>query len=122
MSSSSAGHTGFEYSVTEEMLREMVDTIVREVDPEQIILFGSRAREDARPDSDVDLVIIEKEPYGKNRSRRLRAGALYRALMAFPPPTDLLLFSEDEVAYWRNSLNSVLARALHEGRVLYARH
>lgn len=36
----------------EALLREMVDLIVREVEPEAIILFGSRARGDARPDSD----------------------------------------------------------------------
>ncbi|MFZ4703922.1 MAG: nucleotidyltransferase domain-containing protein [Candidatus Methylumidiphilus sp.] len=47
----------------------MVDIIVREADPEQIILFGSRARGDARPDSDVDLLIIESEPFSVQRSR-----------------------------------------------------
>jgi predicted nucleotidyltransferase len=113
--------TEFNYNVTDETLEEMVRTIVREADPEQIILFGSRARGEGRPDSDVDLIVIEKEPYGRNRSRRLRAAALYQALMKFKMPKDLLLYSQAEVEYWRPSLNNVLARALREGKVLYAR-
>jgi predicted nucleotidyltransferase len=99
----------------------MVNTIVRLVDPEQIILFGSHARGDARPDSDVDFVIIEKEPYGPGRSRRLRTSALYEALMSSGVPKDILLYSQDEVEFWRNSLNNILARVIREGKVLYAR-
>ena len=39
-----------------EALNQMVSVIVREADPETVILFGSHARGDARPDSDVDLI------------------------------------------------------------------
>ncbi|WP_295445609.1 nucleotidyltransferase domain-containing protein [uncultured Thiodictyon sp.] len=35
------------------LLQQIVETIVRAVDPETIILFGSRARGEARPDSDA---------------------------------------------------------------------
>ncbi len=41
--------------VTDDLLDQMIQAIVTEVDPEQVILFGSRARGDAREDSDVDL-------------------------------------------------------------------
>ena len=64
----------------EALLHQMVDTIVREVSPEAIILFGSRARGDARPDSDVDLLIVETEPFSPQRSRRKEAARLYIAL------------------------------------------
>ena len=58
-------------AVTEEILDEiLVDTLVREIAPEQIYLFGSRACGNARPDSDIDLLIVESEPFGTNRSRR----------------------------------------------------
>ena len=50
--------------VTDALLDQMVQAIVAEVDPEQVILFGSRARGDAREDSDVDLVVVEAEPFG----------------------------------------------------------
>jgi len=59
--------------VSEALLDQMVEKIVDEVDPEQIILIGSRARGDARAGSDVDLVVVESEPFGQERSKRLEA-------------------------------------------------
>ena len=108
--------------VTDALLDQMVQAIVAEVDPEQVILFGSRARGDAREDSDVDLVVVEAEPFGPKRSRRQELVRLYHALAEFPVSADILVYSHDDVDYWRDSLNHVLARALREGKVLYERH
>ena len=107
--------------VTDALLDQMVQAIVAEVDPEQVILFGSRARGDAREDSDVDLVVVEAEPFGKTRSRRLEAARVYGAVAGFDALTDILIYSRDEVDHWRDSVNHVLARALREGTVLYER-
>lgn len=107
--------------VTDEILDRMVRAIVEEVDPEQVILFGSRARGDAGEESDVDLVVVETEPFGKTRSRRLEAVRLWKALSDFVVPKDILVYSRDEVEHWRNSPNHVLACALREGAVLYER-
>lgn len=107
--------------VDDALLERMVQVIVDEVDPEQVILFGSRARGDARTDSDVDLVIIEASPFGPDRNRRAEAARLSRALAGFRVSKDILVFSRYEVDYWRDSLNHVLARALREGKVLYER-
>lgn len=57
------------FEVDDEILQRMARAIVDEVDPEQIILFGSRARGDAREDSDVDLIVIEAESFGEDRSQ-----------------------------------------------------
>ena len=107
--------------VTDAFLQQMVKVIVDEVDPEQVILFGSHARGDASTDSDVDLVIIESDPFDENRDRRTEAVRLWRALAGFHVPKDILVYSRDEVEYWRNSISNVLARALREGKVLYER-
>ena len=107
--------------VSDSLLDRMVQKIVEEVDPDQIILFGSRARGDARAGSDVDLIVVESEPFGLERSRRLETVRLYRSLAGLGVAKDILLYSRDEVEYWRDSLNHVLARALREGRVLYER-
>ena len=104
------------------MLREMVEVIIREVDPETIILFGSRARGQAGPDSDVDLLVVESEPFSIQRSRRREAFRLSMALRPLPISKDILIYSRDEFNYWRDSLNHVVGRASREGRVLHARH
>ena len=42
------------------LMDEIVRRIVEEIHPEKVILFGSRARREARPESDVDLLVIAK--------------------------------------------------------------
>lgn len=108
-------------SEEEALLGEMVQTIVREVSPEAIILFGSRARGDARPDSDVDLLVVESEPFSPQRSRRKEAARLHMALRGLALSKDILLYSRDEFNHWKNSLNHVVGRAHREGRVLHGR-
>lgn len=97
----------------------MVDIIVDEVKPERILLFGSRARGDARPDSDVDLLIVESAPFTPQRSRTEESAKLYRRLAGFGLAKDLLLYSRSEVAKYSASRNHVVARALKEGVLLY---
>ena len=103
------------------LLRRMTTTIVDAVDPEKVILFGSRARGDAEADSDFDLLVIEAEPFGPGRDRGAQETRLWRALAKFHVPKDILVYSLEEANHWRGSLNHVLARALREGRVLYER-
>ena len=103
------------------LIAAMVDAIVAEVDPERVILFGSRARGEEGEKSDVDLVVIEAEPFGEKRSRHAEMVRIDVALAKFRVPADVLVYSEDEVEYWRDSINHVLARALREGRAIYER-
>jgi predicted nucleotidyltransferase len=106
----------------EEILLDlMVKTIVSEVAPETIILFGSRARGDARPDSDVDLLVVESEPFSPQRSRRKEAARLYMALRGLAVSKDILLYSREEFESRKNSLSHVVGRAHREGRVLHGR-
>lgn len=104
--------------VSDDLLSQMAQVIVQEVEPERIILFGSHARGEARP---VDLLVIEREGFGKQRSRRREAALLWRALAHFPVPKDILVYSLKEAAAWKDSPRHFLARALREGRVLYGR-
>lgn len=105
----------------ENLLRKMVDVIVRERSPEAIILFGSRAKGNAHVDSDVDLLVIEKEPFSPQRSRRKEVARLQMALRELPLSKDILLYSREEFEHWRNSLNHLAGRACREGRVLHGR-
>jgi len=107
------------YSVTDEKLAQLVDDIVKEVRPEAIYLFGSRARGDHHEQSDVDLLIIEREPFSKERSRYKETAKLYLLTMKHRMSVDILLYSRDEVEDWRTAPGHVIARALSEGKILY---
>ena len=112
---------GFQCGADSALLDRMVRVIVDEVAPEQVILFGSRARGDATAESDYDLIVVEDGPFGEEWNQLSEAARLYRALAGCGVSKDILVYSRDEVDYWRDSLNHVLARALREGRVLYER-
>lgn len=104
---------------TEELIREMTAVVAREVDPEAIILFGSHATGNARPDSDVDLLVVESAPFGPGKDRRREMTRLWQALAGFAVPKDILVYSREEVERWRDARNHIIARALREGRFLY---
>jgi predicted nucleotidyltransferase len=107
--------------VTDEVLADMVLAIVRVADPEHIYLFGSHARGDARKDSDVDLLIVVREPFGPEHSRFHEINRIHRVLSSFRIPKDVLVYSSEEFAKWCHSLNHVVGRCVREGKLLYAR-
>lgn len=107
-------------SVTEtEPFQEMARAVVGAVHPEEVILFGSHARGDATSHSDVDLLVVEADPFGPHRSRREELRRIRRALALFRVPKDVLLYSREEVGRWKDSPNHVIHRAYREGKVLY---
>ena len=103
--------------VTEELLQEAVQRILSVGSPEKIVLFGSRARGQARPDSDLDLLIIEESDLPRYR----RAGRYRMALLGLFPAKDIVVWTPSEVALWRDVPNAFITAILAEGRVLYER-
>jgi len=112
--------TEIQYTV-DSIIEDIVKAIVEASDPDRIILFGSAARGETGPDSDVDLLVIEKESSFQGRSRWSESSRIRRALWRFPVPIDVLLFTPEEVEKWKDSTNHVIARSMREGRVLYDR-
>ncbi|MBN1506257.1 MAG: nucleotidyltransferase domain-containing protein [Sedimentisphaerales bacterium] len=106
-------------TISDELIDRMAQRIVREVDPEKIVLFGSWARGEASEQSDVDLLVVEREPFGPNRSRRQEAVRIWQCLYEFRVPKDILVYSIDELDRWKGSSYHVVGRALKEGKVLY---
>ena len=102
-------------------LSDIVKAILSEVDAEKVILFGSHARGDNTHLSDLDLLIIEKENFSKSRSRWNETTKVRKALKDFRIPKDILVFSEDEIDYWKDSLNHIIPVCLKEGITLYER-
>ena len=93
----------------------MTDRIVREFDPLQIILFGSQARGDADPDSDIDLLVVFPELADKRKT----AIDIGRALSDVPVAKDIIVSTPEELERSRTRIGSVLRYAQQEGKILW---
>ncbi|PYJ48691.1 MAG: hypothetical protein DME87_11590 [Verrucomicrobia bacterium] len=101
---------------SESEIQTLADKIAREFHPEKIILFGSHARGDAQPDSDVDLLVIMDSDQHPSRTA---AEITYR-VHPRRYPLDLIVRSPQMVRT-RLQMNDWFMRdVMREGRVLYA--
>ena len=94
----------------------LADKIAREFHPEKIILFGSHARGNARPDSDVDLMVIMNS--GQHPAKTA-AEITYR-VHPRRYPLDLMVRSPETIRRRLQMNDWFLRDVIHEGRVLYA--
>ncbi len=101
--------------VSESLLSEVVKSILAVGTPQKIVLFGSRARGDSRPNSDLDLLIIEDSVL----PRYQRFGRYRRALCGLFPAKDVVVWTPEEVEEWREVPNAFITTVLAEGKVLY---
>lgn len=104
-------------TATQAHIGRMVKRIVEKFDPERIILFGSQARGDAGPDSDVDLLVV-MDVEGSKLEKRLE---IRGALRDFLVPLDILVTSPEEFAWRKDVVGTIEWPASREGKVLYAR-
>jgi len=97
-------------------IQALADKIAREFHPEKIILFGSHARGDARPDSDVDLlVIIDSDEHPSRTAAKITYRVHPRRY-----PLDLIVRSPETVRA-RLQMNDWFMRdVMREGRIVYA--
>jgi uncharacterized protein len=104
-------------TTTQAQLDRMVKRIVKKFHPEQIILFGSHARGDAGPDSDVDLlVVMDFEGSKLNKMVELQ-GTLHDISV----PVDILITTPEDFAWRKDVVGTIEWPAVREGKVLYAR-
>jgi predicted nucleotidyltransferase len=103
--------------VDEQAIQDLCDRIVREFQPERIILFGSYASGKPTPDSDVDLLVVL--PFeGKNFYKSLEI--LNRTNPSFP--IDLLARRPEDTERRYREGDPLIRDALDHGKVLYERH
>ena len=95
----------------------MVRRIVRQFEPERVILFGSHARGNAGPDSDVDLLVVMPV----EGSKRAKQVEIRLALHNIPFPKDIIVTTPEEFAWRRDVIGTIEEPAARKGKVLYAR-
>ncbi len=96
-------------------LPEITRRITEIFRPERIVLFGSQARGSARPDSDLDLLVILPTVENK-RERRV---AIRVALADIPIDKDIVVVSSEEARRRSRVPGSIVGAALREGVVLH---
>jgi uncharacterized protein len=107
-------------ALNDDRVHELTGIIVRIVEalqPERIYAFGSRARADAEPDSDIDLMVIVPK---SDRPRHQRAQLAYQSVGLHRFPTDILVWTRDEFEQKKANPANLPATILREGRELYA--
>ena len=98
-------------------LDEMVRRIVERFNPDRIILFGSRARGTAGPDSDADLLVVMPV----SGSKRKQAAQIDMALAGVGLPKDIIVVTPEEVERYHDVVGTIIGPAIRDGEVLYER-
>jgi predicted nucleotidyltransferase len=102
-------------TVDEKVLEQVVKRIVEAVAPEKIIMFGSAARGEMGPDSDLDLLIVKSDVH-----RLATAQMIEHSLTGITIPTDIVVATPKDIEVHKNTIGLIYRPALREGKILYA--
>ncbi|MGD2157344.1 MAG: nucleotidyltransferase domain-containing protein [Anaerolineales bacterium] len=104
--------------ITPALLNYIVEKIVREIEPKQIILFGSRARGDDVASSDIDLFIVQDRELSNRQVRRKIEHLLWGRLFG----VDLIVRRPEDVERNLADRNPFYTQHIYsEGQILYER-
>jgi predicted nucleotidyltransferase len=98
------------------VIDHLVRQIVGAVQPLRIILFGSAARGDIHPNSDLDVLVVMPE----GTHRRRTAQALYREIRGLGQAFDVIVATPADLERHKDNIGLVYYTALREGKEVYA--
>lgn len=101
--------------VDQKTLDHLVQRIVDVADPLRMILFGSTARGDQNPDSDLDVMVVVPEGV----PRRKTAQKIYMNLLDFERSVDVVVATEADLEAYGDNFSLVYYSALREGKEVY---
>ncbi len=104
-------------TVPADVLDDIVRRIVAVADPDKIILFGSAARGEMRPSSDLDLLVVKS---GVPHRGRLTE-EIYMGLSGIGRAADIIVVTPEDIERYRDVHATVIKPAIREGRVIYER-
>jgi predicted nucleotidyltransferase len=105
-----------EMTVVEGQVSDLVRQIVDQVHPLRVMLFGSAARGEWQPGSDLDILIVMPE----GSLRRQTAKNLYRVIQDITIPFDLIVVTPGDLEKHRHNPGLIYHTILEEGQTLYA--
>jgi predicted nucleotidyltransferase len=98
-----------------EILADVVVRVVRAAAPEKIVLFGSAARGEMGPHSDIDILVIKRGKFDYGRMLT----TIYSELSEIDSSVDVVLATPETVERYRDSYCLVYHPAMREGRIIY---
>src|SRR5438105_2644985 len=101
--------------VKRQVLGDVIRRVVEAAQPNQIILFGSAARGEMGPNSDLDLLVIKGGKFDRGRLTT----AIYRHLAGADAAVDVVVVTPEEVERYRDTPCLVICPALREGKIVY---
>ena len=104
-------------TITPDVIGGVVSVIVRNCDPERIILFGSAATGRTHQGSDLDLLVVMDSTLPRHK----RAAPIRLLFSPYPCPMDILVYTPTEIRKWRGTTNHIVTEALDRGKVVYER-
>jgi len=102
--------------VRRDVLDEIIRRIVEVAQPEKIIMFGSAARDELGPHSDVDLLVVKAGAH-----RRRLAQEIYVNMVGAGQAVDVVVVTPEDIERYKDSFALVIEPALREGKVIYVR-
>ena len=102
-------------SVNQEVLEEIIRRVVETARPDRIVLFGSAARGEMGPNSDVDLLVIKRGKF----DRGTLTERIYLNLHGVGQAVDVIVVTPEQVEKHRKTHWRVIAPALRQGREVY---
>lgn len=97
------------------VVARVVRRVVEEVRPIRVVLFGSRATGTARPDSDVDLLVVMPD----GTDRRAVLDRLYRGLWDVGVPVDYLASTPSALDLSQHRPGLIYGTVLQTGHDVY---
>lgn len=103
-------------NLSKEIKKEITLKILEAVNPIKIILFGSYANGQAKMDSDIDILVIEKKIKSKIEEKR----KIRNSLKNIKYPKDILVVSEEEYIFYSSKFGSIFKEINEKGEILWS--
>jgi len=101
--------------IDESLVQEIVRRVLAAAAPDKIILFGSAATGGMTRDSDIDLLIVERDP-GDRRKKSVR---LREMLCGLGYPFDVIVISTEWFEESKGVIGGIAYPANKYGKVIY---